>query len=81
MYATEQNKLVADDCEAHYKYICQKGADKATLTSKFTLIRKLFVTLSLINITIINCLDSTVQSRESLALYSFGRVHLKSSRR
>ena len=66
MYATEQNKLVADDCEAHYKYICQKGDDKATLTSKFTLIRKLFVTLSLINITIINCSDSTVQSRESL---------------
>lgn len=42
MYATEQNKLVADDCEAHYKYICQKGDDKATLTSKFTLIRKKF---------------------------------------
>lgn len=60
MYATEQNKLVADDCEAHYKYICQKGNDKATLTSKFTLIRKLFITVSLIKITIINCLDSTV---------------------
>ena len=66
MYATEQNKLVADDCEAHYKYICQKEDDKATLTSKFSLIRKLFITLSLIKITIINCLDSTVQSREPL---------------
>lgn len=66
MYATEQNKLVADDCEAHYKYICQKGDDKATLTSKFSLIRKLFITLSLVKITILNCLDSTVQSREPL---------------
>ncbi|CAH3184691.1 unnamed protein product, partial [Porites lobata] len=33
MYATEQNKLVADDCEAHYKYICQKGGSLTLFTA------------------------------------------------
>ena len=35
MYLTNQNRLAADDCGAHRKYICQIGeTDDATTTSK-----------------------------------------------